>query len=452
MCAIADNRGTISAPRLVAMSTSGVGRRSGREGSGSRGDPHPNVADLMKKLQLTAEEEAVVDFSDEEDDMEESLEVALVGKVLSPTPIHVSTIQSAMKPAWGNPVGLRLRAIGEKGDNMFMAEFGTKQDADRILDGTPWMVGKYAVLLQAFDARLRASDIRFDKMEIWARITDLPIGWMNENKGKPVMSKLGKVISLDVDADGKASGGFLRGRVSIDLGKPIMRGVLLRVRRTEEPKWFQAQYERLPYYCYACGIIGHSERECELPAARDEHGRLPYDLQLRAPEERRRRMSFAEAASSSMGGTFSYGPRSTRGSMNRDGARPNKPQETTTLCSEEPIDVGREEGEQEVNSPLKHGDNSRGEELHTETARQLFQVGPSVEKHPRKRKTKSAGASRLDLNKPVSNALIPVGLVNSRMSQFATDADEAAKKQKVSEANKNARSAAAAGCSPRRAQ
>jgi hypothetical protein len=91
------------------------------------------VTDLLRRLNLTEEEGAVADFSDDEEIVPAStVEWALVGKVLSPSPVHVNTVRSAMKPAWGNPVGLKLRAIGEKADNLFVAEFGCGADLERV--------------------------------------------------------------------------------------------------------------------------------------------------------------------------------------------------------------------------------------------------------------------------------------------------------------------------------
>lgn len=121
--------------------------RSGSSGGGD-GCPNPNVTDLLRRLNLTAEEKAVADFSDKEDvEIPALVEWALIGKALSPLPVHVSTMHSAMKPAWGNPVGLKFRAIGEKGDNMFVAEFGSGVDLESVLAGSAWMVGWYKVLL-----------------------------------------------------------------------------------------------------------------------------------------------------------------------------------------------------------------------------------------------------------------------------------------------------------------
>lgn len=143
--------------------------------------PNPSVTDLLRNLHLTAKEGAVAEFSDDEDEgMEPVMTWALVGKVLTLSVLHISTIRAAMKSAWGNPHGLKLRSIGEKTVNLFVAEFGGQMDMDRALVGSPWMVGKHAMILQGYDKRLSASEIRFDKMEIWARIPNLPLGWMND--------------------------------------------------------------------------------------------------------------------------------------------------------------------------------------------------------------------------------------------------------------------------------
>jgi hypothetical protein len=76
---------------------------------------------------LTEEEGGIAEFSDEEESREGPLlKYALLGKVLSPSALHGNTIRAAMTPAWGNPHGLKIRSIGARGDNLFIAEFGSK--------------------------------------------------------------------------------------------------------------------------------------------------------------------------------------------------------------------------------------------------------------------------------------------------------------------------------------
>ncbi|XP_012701525.1 uncharacterized protein LOC101786648 [Setaria italica] len=433
---------------------------TGSGGSGGKGNTlNPNVTDLLQKLKLTEEEDAVLDFSDaEEEETLAPVEFALYGKILSPVPVHVSTVRSAMKPAWGNPVGLKLRAIGEKKDNLFVAEFGSQRDMERILAGAPWMVGKYSILLQEYDGKLTATDVKFERVELWARLLNLPIGWMNRARGSRAMDMIGKVIQMDVDRDGKASGAFLRARVAIQIDKPVRRGIRLRVNKNEEPRWFQIQYERLPYICFHCGFMGHSDLECETPAERGEDGKLPYDVNLRAPEEKKKKLqSFAAAAAASYGSGSSSGFKQT--SSNRSGARGSRHANSSRHSESQ---VGDSE-ELEIESPIKHTEQG----AHADTSgvsRNLFQAMDEDQRlAPRKRKSKpsSRGVHTPDLNIPIeggSNAIVPIGLVNSRVSQLDGAGDssgnsmiEQLKKQKRGEPN-DARSAAAASGSPRRAQ
>jgi hypothetical protein len=117
---------------------------------------------LLKKLHLTEEEGEVAVFSDDDAKGEAPVEWALVGKVISPRTLHQGTIFGALKPAWGNSVGLKIRSIGEKKDNLFVAEFGYRKDMDRILASSPWNFGKYTVILREYDDNLKPSEIRFE--------------------------------------------------------------------------------------------------------------------------------------------------------------------------------------------------------------------------------------------------------------------------------------------------
>jgi hypothetical protein len=59
-----------------------------------------------------------------------------------------------------------------------------------------------------------------------------------------------------------------------------------------EPEWFDAQYEKLPFLCFSCGLLGHGGMGCDKPALRNDQEKLPYerDPPLRAPEDRRKKL------------------------------------------------------------------------------------------------------------------------------------------------------------------
>jgi hypothetical protein len=98
-----------------------------------------NVSEMMGCLCLT---------DDGADDFLVHSPWAIVGKVLSPNTLHISTIAAALRLSWGNP---RALVLNPAGDSLFVFEFGSKADKLCVVDGPPWVVGKHAVLLQNFD-------------------------------------------------------------------------------------------------------------------------------------------------------------------------------------------------------------------------------------------------------------------------------------------------------------
>jgi len=204
--------------------------------------------------------------------------------------------------------------------------------------------------------------------------------------------------------------------------------------------------------------MGHSELECPTPAERNDEGKLPYDVQLRAPEERRRRVqSFASAAAESFGKGSSSTSRPPRPNSRSDGRG-------SLSGSRHSDNVAGDSEEPEVQSPLKEKqqeDSPSGKGGAVGASRSLdLQEDQRAQAHKRKATVSSPVTQTPDLNIPlgVSSALVPAGLVNSRVSQLdpgmeggGGNLNETLKKQKRGNTS-NSRSAAAAKDSPRRAQ
>jgi len=173
-------------------SATGGDQRARRGETGKEPESDLGVADLFRRLNLIEAEGEVAAFSDDEEDSA-VVQWAVVGKVLSPSTIHATTIKGAMKPVWGNSCGLKIHSIGEKSDNLFIAEFGDQFAMERALEGSPWLVGKHAVIHCDYDDRLVPSEIVFDKTDLWVRILNLPLGWMTAHRGSRAMGLVGDV-------------------------------------------------------------------------------------------------------------------------------------------------------------------------------------------------------------------------------------------------------------------
>ncbi|MBC2899921.1 hypothetical protein CFC21_112736 [Triticum aestivum] len=124
---------------------------------------------------------------------------ALVGKVLASNVLHIQTISAAMRPAWGNPKGRQLHLAG---DNIFVPEFGSQADRARVMNGSPWTVGKHAVLLKLFDADTQPLQVKIDHLAAWARILALPPRLMKVKFEMEFAKPIGKIIHVESDADG----------------------------------------------------------------------------------------------------------------------------------------------------------------------------------------------------------------------------------------------------------
>lgn len=83
------------------------------------------------------------------------------------------------------------------GANLFIAEFESELDKKRILDGSPWyigrqVVGRQVVILQDFNYDLRPGDVSFNEMAIWVNILNLPLGLRNEKWGFELAGRIGR--------------------------------------------------------------------------------------------------------------------------------------------------------------------------------------------------------------------------------------------------------------------
>jgi hypothetical protein len=163
------------------------------------------------------------------------------------------------------------------------------------MEGSPWMVGRHAVLLKKYDSEVLPQHVVFDRLAIWARILALPPRMMNVDRGRIIAEPIGLVKKVESDALGRCWGGFMRVEVKVD--EPLMRAVTVFSSKLKTTESYDVQYERLPYYCFSCGLLGHSYLACANPADRDENGDLPYPAKRLSVDE------FLKKSGSSKNGT-----------------------------------------------------------------------------------------------------------------------------------------------------
>ena len=85
---------------------------------------------------------------------------------------------------------------------------------------------------------------------------------LNEKTAYRIGKSLGDV-SKAFHAGELIGGNFLRIRVGVNVTKPLNRGrkVLL---GTDEEVWVSFKYEKMPNFCYWCGMVSHDAKECSI--------------------------------------------------------------------------------------------------------------------------------------------------------------------------------------------
>ncbi|KAE8778169.1 Alanyl-tRNA synthetase [Hordeum vulgare] len=70
---------------------------------------------------------------------------------------------------------------------------------------------------------MRPSELQFDKLQIWARVLNLPFNLRSDVRGKAMARQIDENASVQLDP----FGGYLRARVTIDVRKPLRRWILI---------------------------------------------------------------------------------------------------------------------------------------------------------------------------------------------------------------------------------
>jgi hypothetical protein len=93
----------------------------------------------------------------------------------------------------------------------------------------------------------------------------------------------------------------MRLRVEVKVDEPLLRAVTVYSSLLQTTESFVVQYERLPIYCFSCGLLGHSTLACTNPVDRDEQGELPYSARRLSVDDNVRKFGNNSATSAHSG-------------------------------------------------------------------------------------------------------------------------------------------------------
>ncbi|KAL4296489.1 hypothetical protein GQ457_12G013640 [Hibiscus cannabinus] len=218
------------------------------------------VIGLMENLKFSEEE--LVDVSNSEEDMLETVEGAekwIVGKLISPIMVDSGLLIRVFFAVWKDTP---LEEASPLGPNLFLFKFKKVEDREFVLNRCPWSFDGVLLALKPFDGMLSPGEYNFNPLHIWVRIYQIPLGLMTQQTGEKIGSTMGVHKAVDLrEGDGRM-GEHLRVRTEIDSSKPLRRFIALGKLADGRLRMCPVKYERLPKFCFFCGRIGHGWEIC----------------------------------------------------------------------------------------------------------------------------------------------------------------------------------------------
>jgi hypothetical protein len=155
-------------------------------------------------------------------------------------------------------------SYSEKGKNYYGITLFSKGVYDFVMRGGPWIFNKNALLVTDLEETAQPSETKLDSVPVWVRIYDVPWGKQDEDWGMKYGNGLGKAMEVDVPASVQEKKDFLRVRVRLPYNRRLQTQITTGVKgKPREVKVFKLKYERVPYYCSHCGLMGHKKDACE---------------------------------------------------------------------------------------------------------------------------------------------------------------------------------------------
>ncbi|MBA0876499.1 hypothetical protein Goshw_005146 [Gossypium schwendimanii] len=153
-----------------------------------------------------------------------------------------------------------------------------KEDLETILEGQPWLFRKSLVIFDRLTKPVERSQISLVSSPFWIKIGPC----LPEFDKKDLLHGIG--VTFGGVLRSEINGEFCRLRVNLNVQKSLRRGIFV-LRSNGSKYWLPFKYEKLPKFCFGCGLMGHDLQDCTVvkPAEKDKIREDPsFSLALKA--------------------------------------------------------------------------------------------------------------------------------------------------------------------------
>lgn len=240
-----------------------------------------DLVNQCQNLRINEAESKIIDIGvvGGEEDVEH-VSLLLLGKLVTVRRFNVEAFKRTMTLVWSVSNRLVIRMVGA---HLFVFQFFHWRDKEKVLDGRPWSFDNQLLVLNEISGNEQPSKVILTHSPFWVRIKDLPFNCRSNSICKAIASTLGTVLEIENNDFNLDS--YRRVRVNLDITKPLCRSQKIKC-RDGRVIMISFAYERLPFFCYLCGIIGHSNKDCCNISEEDENKVMGWSKSLQASPRR----------------------------------------------------------------------------------------------------------------------------------------------------------------------
>ncbi|XP_050282322.1 uncharacterized protein LOC126723089 isoform X8 [Quercus robur] len=242
------------------------------------------IMDFIERLteDLTAEEDEVIMVRSEH--REKTLEewsLSLLGRFHTTELINFRAAENHLRSAWkieGNDL-----KITDVGDGLLRFKFSMESQLKWVINNGPWSFDNHILLLRRWEKGMTVFSVNFQTVPMWVQVWELPFDLINQEAGRAIGRRIGRVIEVDCKSIASGEARFLRVRVDVPLDKPIRRGAPVLSPEGDKVR-VAFKYEGLCGLCFHCGLLGHEAKACKTTKLKVGE-KSPYGEWMRATED-----------------------------------------------------------------------------------------------------------------------------------------------------------------------
>uniref|UniRef100_A0A803P9R9 Reverse transcriptase domain-containing protein n=1 Tax=Cannabis sativa TaxID=3483 RepID=A0A803P9R9_CANSA len=187
----------------------------------------------------------------------------LMGRFCSNKTMTRTLIRTILGRVWGlSEVDWGVKIKKSTTEATFMV-FSFKKEGDlyRIVNKSPWLSNNGILILQKLTKIPTKWEIELNRYPLTGRVLNLPTRSISAKNMRRLASMAGEVIEIQKEDVPKITlNGFFWFKVWVSIDKPLCPGFLFP--NSGEKVWLPFRYERLPFMCFSCRIVGHDYKSC----------------------------------------------------------------------------------------------------------------------------------------------------------------------------------------------